>query len=585
MSTKERADAAGARGPDPGTLAGRIGPLLAGAALALGTLLLYGGTLRYPFILDDIPAIAGNPSVRGLWSALAPPQRLPVSGRPLLNLSYALNYALGRYDVRGYHAFNIAVHALCALALFGIVRRTLAGPALGARHGLGATPVAFLAAALWAFHPLTTEAVTYVSERAESLMGLFYLSTLYLFVRARDSRAPAPWLAASALSCLLGVLTKEVIATAPLVVLLYDRAFCSGSLAAALRARWRYYAGLAAALAPLALLLPGAGRRGVGFGAGVGALEYARLSCRSVALYLRLSLWPHPLVFDYGPASALPAGGTACALLVAALVALAALALVRRPATGFVCAWFLAILAPTSSFIPLAYQPTAEHRAYLPLAAVACAAALCARRLLGRWAAPALAAAAALLGILAHERNRDYRTELAIWGDTAAKAPGNPRAHCNLGVALAGIPGREPEAMAEYREALRLDPGYAEAHNDSGLLLARALGSYQDAAAEFGEAIRSRPDYVEAHDNLGMALAALPGRLPDAVREYGEAIRLDPGYAKAHNDLGVALAGMPGRLADGAAQFEEALRLEPDYPDARRNLELARRMLGPPPPR
>jgi tetratricopeptide (TPR) repeat protein len=465
--------------------------------------------------------------------------------------------------------------------VFGIVRRTLAKPVLAGRFGASRLAIAFLASALWAVHPLNTEAVTYVSERAESLMGLFYLGTLYLFVRADDSRWPAPWLAASVFSCLLGILTKEVIATAPVVVLLYDRAFCAGSVAAALRARWRYYAGLVAALLPLALLIPGTGQRGVGFGSGVGPLQYAWISCRSVALYLRLALWPHPLVFDYGPASSMHSQEiAACALVVAALLLLTIIALVRWPPGGFACAWFLAILAPTSSFIPLAFQPTAEHRAYLPLVAVACAAVLCAYRLMGRWAAVPLAALAAALGWLAYERNLDYRSELSIWGDTVAKQPDNPRAHANLGVALAGIPGREGDAVSEYEEALRLDPNYAEAHNDLGLVMARTFGRFQDAAAQFKEALRSRPDYVEAHDNLGMALAAVPGRLPDAIREYEEALRLNPGYAKAHNDLGIALAGSPGRLADAVAQFEEALRLTPDYPDARRNLEIAKQMIG-----
>jgi tetratricopeptide (TPR) repeat protein len=561
-------------------------PFLAGLAIVLAALAVYGGTLSYPFILDDIPAIKGNPSVKHLWGALSPPQRLPVSGRPLLNLSYGINYALGGYGVRGYHAFNVAVHALCALAVFGIVRRTLAKPGIAGRFGAGGLTTALLAAALWAVHPLGTEAVTYVSQRAESLMGLFYLGTLYLFVRAGDSRAPAPWLAASALACLLGALTKEVIVTAPLVVLLYDRAFVAGSLAGALRARWRYYAGLAVALAPLALLFQGAGQRGVGFASGVGPLQYAWLSCRSVALYLSLSVWPHPLVFDYGPASAMQADGSAaCVALVAALVALTVFALVRRPRGGFLCAWFLVVLAPTSSFVPLAFQPTAEHRAYLPLAAVACAGALFARRLMGRWAAVPLAALVVALGWLARERNLDYRSALSIWEDTAAKRPANPRAHCNLGVALAAVPGREAEAASEYGEALHLDPGYAEAHNDLGLVMARTYGRFNDAAAQFTAAIRARPDYVEAHDNLGMALAAMPGRLPDAIREYAEALRLNPDYAKAHNDLGVALAGTPGRLADAAAEFKEALRLEPEYPDARRNLEIAGQMMGRPSPR
>jgi tetratricopeptide (TPR) repeat protein len=583
MSTKDRAEpAGGAPGAHGrGSPTERLAPFLAALAIALGTLLAYAGTLSCPFILDDVPAIAGNPSIRHIWSALTPPRQLPVSGRPLLNLSYALNYAVGGQGVRGYHAFNLLVHVLCALAVFGIVRRMLSKPPLAGRFGTHRLQIALLVAGLWALHPLNTEAVTYVSERAESLMGLFFLATLYLFARSDGSPRPAAWLAASAAACLLGALTKEVIAAAPLLVLLYDRTFCAGSFAGALRARWRYYAALAAALLPLAFLVPGTGQRGVGFGNGVGPWQYAFISCRSVVLYLKLAFWPHPLVFDYGAAAPpSPSELAPYALAAGALFVLAATALRRWPAAGFACAWFLVILAPTSSFIPLAFQPTAEHRAYLPLAAVVCATVLCAYRILGRWGAIPLAALAVVLGLLTHERNADYGSELSIWSDTVSKRPGNPRAHVNLGVALGRIPGRERDAASEYGEALRLDPGLAEAHNDLGLLMATAFGRFNDAVAQFEAALRSRPDYVEAHDNLGMALSAIPGRLPDAIKEYGEALRLSPGYAKAHNDLGVALGGSPGRLPEAVAQFEEAIRLRPDYTEARNNLETARQLTG-----
>ena len=195
-------------------------------------------------MLDDLNAIAGNPSLTwhgSIADVLLPPPAIYTSGRPLLNLSFALNQALGGTDVAGYHLVNLAIHALAVLALFGVVRRTLANPASrrpaadDAAFGL-----AFAAAALWAVHPLLTNSVTYLSQRAESLMGLCYLLTLYGFVRYTEAGpVAARWAGLSALACAGGMATKEGMVTAPVIVLLLDRQFYAGSLRAAIRARPR----------------------------------------------------------------------------------------------------------------------------------------------------------------------------------------------------------------------------------------------------------------------------------------------------------------------------------------------------------
>ena len=572
-------DAAPGPGPQPagrGLPGGWRGTLLAAAVLSAAALAAYSDSFGVPLMLDDAAAIDANPSARHLALALSPPPGTPVSGRPLLNLTFALNYALGGADVRGYHAVNLLVHVSAALVLFGIVGRTLARPALEARFGRDARLLALLAAALWAVHPLQTEAVTYISQRAESLMGLLYLLTLYLFVVGAGSARAAPWLAGSVFACLMGALAKEVIATAPLVVLLYDRAFCAGSFRQALRLRWRYYAALGATWPLLAWLETGLGRRGVGFGYGVGPWEYALTSCRSVATYLKLAVWPHPLVFDYGMDTVRrPADVWPQALLVAALVAAAAIALRRRPAAGFALAWFLLILAPTSSLVPVAAQPTAEHRAYLPLAAVACAAVLALYGAVGRRCLAPLALVALLLGGLTFARNRDYRSESSIWTDTIGKRPGNARAHCAYGFVLSQLPGSLPEAIAQYEAALGIDPGYAEARGKLGIALARTPGRLQEAIDQFREAIRLNPDYYRAHDSLGTALAGIPGREAEAVAEYRAALGIAPGYAQAHNDLGQVLSGMPGRLPEAMAEYEAALGIDPDFAQAHNDLGVA----------
>ena len=574
----------------------RPGGFWAPVLIAIAGLAAYANSFSGPFTLDDKTSIVDNPTIRHLWpiwSALRPPVKSGVGGRPVLNLSFGVNYALGDVNVWGYHAANLAIHILAGVILLEIMRRTLtrwrrlshaggsdaADQRLGAgAHGRG-TALAFAIALVWTVHPLQTEAVTYVSQRAESLMGLFYLLTLYGFIRYAEGGGI--WNAAfSVVSCLLGMGTKEVMVTAPLAVLLYDRTFVSGTFGEAWRRRWRYYAGLASTWLLLGFLLRDVRERGVGLGLGGAWWEYALMESRVIVRYLGLAVWPHPLVFDYG--SGLGRQTWAVAPYVAVnliLLAGAAWALFRPvhrgrglQALGFAWAWVLLILAPTSSVVAVAGQPMAEHRMYLPLAAVVAAVAVGLHGLLGRRSLPLLLSLALASGWLTWKRNGIYGSEERIWGDTVARCPDNVRAHNNLGLALQKIPGRSNEAIAQYEEALRLDPKYEEAHNNLGIALEGIPGRLDEAIAQYEEALRLMPDVPEAHYNLGSALAKNPGRLDEAVAQYEEALRLNPDYVKAHNNLGSALARIPGRLDEAVAQYGEALRLKPDYAEAHYNL-------------
>ena len=138
----------------------------------------------------------------------------------------AVNYALGGLDVRGYHAWNIAVHILCALIIFGVVRRTLEWPALHSTFGSSATSLAFSTALLWELHPLNSEATDYVIQRTESMMALFCLLTLYASIRAIESRATVWWHRTAVTSCALGMACKESMAFAPLLVVAFDEHLC-----------------------------------------------------------------------------------------------------------------------------------------------------------------------------------------------------------------------------------------------------------------------------------------------------------------------------------------------------------------------
>jgi hypothetical protein len=159
----------------------------AAAAVGVG-LVAYHNGFTGPFLLDDEGRVVQNPQIRQLWPLW---DVMAHSGRPIVELSMAINYALGGLNVWGYHVFNVAVHILAGLVLFGIVRRTLASEPLRARYGGAARWLALAVSTIWMVHPLQTAAVTYVSQRAESLMGLFYLLTLYCGI-PRCCVAPSP---------------------------------------------------------------------------------------------------------------------------------------------------------------------------------------------------------------------------------------------------------------------------------------------------------------------------------------------------------------------------------------------------------
>ena len=560
---------------------------------------VYANSFGGPFVFDDALSILENSSIRQLWpltQVLSPPSGhgITVEGRPLVNLSFALNYAISGTAPWSYHAFNLAIHALAALTLFGLLRRTLES-----QFTPSATLVSFSATLLWAVHPLQTESVTYLAQRTESLMGLLFLATLYFFQRRQFF-----W---SFLACTLGMATKEVMVVAPLLVVLYDRTFVAGSFRACWQRHGRFYVALASTWLLLTFLVVGAGNRGgtIGSASGVTMWNYALCQSRAVLHYARLALWPSPLVFDYG--KDFISITTAAPYLAVDLLLLAATgyALWRRPALGFLGAWYFLILAPTSSIIGGTRQMLAEHRIYLSLAALTVLATLAAQRSLGRrwWLAPLCAATA--LGAATIHRNTDYASAISLYHETAAQRPANGYARYNLGQAYAES-GRHVEAISEFEAAARLLPEAPAVPFNLGNSLI-ALNRPTEAQAAFSTALRLNPHYIKAHFNLGNLL--LDRRdLKGALDHFRAIVALDPSDLAARNNLGGVLLelGEPaaavehlvfaaraqpdafeahfglgnaflllGRYDEAAHEFEVVLRLRPEITLARERLQLA----------
>ncbi len=550
------------------------------ALITLSGLVAYGNSFSGAFVFDDLRTIFDNRAIRSLWP-IGP--LVADTSRPVVLVSLAVNYFFGETNVFGYHLFNVSIHLLAGLVLFGLVRRTLMLVPRYAAERVATDRLAFAAAVVWLVHPLGTESVTYIIQRSESMMGLFYLLCLYCVLRGAGAARSWPWYVGAVAACWLGMGTKQVMFTAPLVVLLYDRIFLAESWKEIMRRRWAVYGAFVVAQGWLVTMTFAAAARteraSAGFSMeGVTPLEYLGSQAGVILFYLRLAVWPDPLCLDYwwqSPdtwAGILLPGAVVTALVVASFVALR-----YCPRLGFVGLSFFLVLAPSSSIMPI-NDPAAEHRMYLPLAALVVLLVLGWDRLSRRFV-PALQARRALgfalLGIVVLsltlrtiDRNRDYRDLKSTWTHVLEVAPQNARAQYNLGT----VYGKENDfdnAIAHFEQALRLKSDFAEVYSNLGLVLEKQ-GRHAEAIARYEQALQLKPDFAEAHLNFGVVLERLQ-KVSEAVRHYLEALRIKPDYPEAHINLAVIL-GQQGDFAGSANRYEAAIRLRPDDADLHSNL-------------
>jgi protein O-mannosyl-transferase len=601
--------------------------------LGVAVFLVYYPATRGPFIGDDFATIVDNPSIRQLWPPLGsgkspgplnPPKTTPVHGRPLVNVALAVNYHFGGLDPFGYRIVHIVVHLFSAMLLWAILARTLRLDYFQGRFDRVAEPLSFAAALVWALHPVNTESLVYVTQRTELMMGMFYLATLYSSIRYWEEKgagpicrngptnlrsvpgashkldlspflpaAPTTWLVLATLACVSGMLSKEMMASAPAMVLLFERTFIAGSFRRALGRSWPLYVGLALAWLPvLALNFNGPRTPGAGFGMGATALEWWFTQAQVLFLYLKLAVWPWPLVIHYEFPYLKTAYEAWPWLLPAGLLAIATSVLVwRRSAVGYVAVWVFAVLSPTL-LIPLVGETVAERRMYVPLAAIVPlviiggyvvqlrvwrSVARCAGResLRGGPVAVFSIATIALVivfGCVSSHRLLAYRDRLSLWQDAALHQPHNPVVQLNVGTLLAEA-GQLAKAIGHFEEAARLAPDpqesplwYAEllryrAHYN----LARALeGSSrpQDAIEHYRVTLRLRPDDAASHYNLARLLEDA-GQTLQAIEHYRQATAAQPGFSAAHANLGILLL-TAGYMQEAIKNFEAALRGQED---------------------
>ncbi|EAQ80261.1 tetratricopeptide repeat protein [Blastopirellula marina] len=594
--------------------------------LTIVTCIAYGNSYSGGYVLDDARYLELDqaPDLANLRSRLGAVAAGRV--RSVGNLSFTLNYLLIGGGPQAFHVGNFLVHLATALVLFDLVRRLLAAPCFQERYAAVAAKLAFVVAMLWAVHPLGTMGVTYLIQRYESQAALFYLLTLYCIVRsclANDWR----WAAAAIAMCGLAVGTKEVAVSAPLLAIALDRAIFAAGWRELLRKRGWAYVGMVIVTAYVTVKLQPAFEEGTTLHTSVSGAdqvtrwEYLCTESQVITYYIRLALFPYPLCFDYEwPIARQFSDYFATGLFVVGLLIATAYALWRWPPIGVVGLLFFCVLAPSSSFVPIA-DPAFEYRMYLPLA---CIVLLCviggyelwlrssdAAQQSLRYLPIVLTASVVILFVgMTLQRNRVYRSAESVWRSVVELRPDHVRAHHNLAKILKddgrtaaaitilensrariAVSGGSTAAIdielgeiaartGDFREAqqrfqnaidelaerksrnsetLRLD---AEAHIGLGALW-QQQGKHAGAAAALIAATQLRPDrYPQAHGMAGVSLREL-GKLDDAEQQLGKAVSLTGPSQPWRRELGIVYF-QQGRLREAADAFEDWRKQSPD---------------------
>jgi len=545
------------------TVAAGPGHARAATLVAFCALFAYFNSLHGVFAFDDTLFVT-DPNIGRPWKSV-------FWTRPVIGWSLAVNYWLDGLNPRGYHLMNLAAHAAAALLLYDLVRRVLLRPRFAGKYDTSAGWVGLAAGLVWLVHPLNTQSVTYVVQRCESFMGLFYLGALWCFLRGATAGRGRWWYAAAAGSAALSSGCKEVAATLPAVLVLFDRAFLAGSWAGVLR-RWRAH--LAVGCVPTAHLLwvlfgglASGSAPTVGFGVKLFTpVTYALTQTEVIWHYFRLSVWPTGQALDYldWPERKSLAEVWPFAAGLAAVLAVVAYGVVRNRAWAVPAAAVFLILAPTSSIVPI-QDAAFEHRMYLPLA---CLAALVAGLLAGPAARlparPVTAVAAALVLLLAFltvVRNEDYSSSYRLYKDSAEKRPDNPRARGAYADILRQT-GELAEADAEIKAAVKLPRNTAQNAVALGNVLF-ALGE-TDEALRYVRGIHAQATTDPAVNELLGQLLLNTGKAAEAVGPLTTAMAAKPADPGVLFQLGSAQAGA-GDEGAAAETFAALKAAAPGY--------------------
>jgi tetratricopeptide (TPR) repeat protein len=547
--------------------------LLLTGLLFAAALLAYLPALNGGRLLDDDlhitpPSLQSLAGLGRIWFDVGATQQY----YPVLHTAFWIEHLIWGGALAGYHLVNVLLHALSARLVVVLMRRLR-------------LPGGWLAAFVFALHPVCVESVAWIAEQKNTLSTAFALGSAIAYLDFDEDRGRPGYLRAIGFFA-LALLSKTAVVTVPaalLVLVWWRRSRLEWRRDVAPLLPWFVLAGLMSLVTSLVES---------GLLAGVDS-EYTLslpgrivLSGRILWFYLGTLLWPSGLTFFY-PRWIVDASDPLQLLFPAAAAALGIALLLRArrsrgPLAAFLC--FAGLLLPVLGFVNLewfVFSYVADHLQYqaclaviVPLSA-GLASASAGLPSAARFGPAGAAALAALLGILTWRQCARYADPVEFYRTAAALNPGSAAAYDNLGAVLSAIPGRLDDAVEAYRNALRINPNAPQGNEDLATVLLKDPSRWDEAAARLEIALRFRPNRKLIRDKLALALSGLPGRLPDAIAQYQASIRIDPTDPAIHNRLGLALSKTPGRLPDAIAEYREAIRLDPGFAEAHNNLGYA----------
>jgi protein O-mannosyl-transferase len=575
--------------------------------LSLLIVLVYGNTILNSFHFDDIPSILEKPWIRG-WDKI-PQFIFSVFQRPLVILSFNLNYSISEFEVWSYHIINIFFHILASLLVLNFVQQIMFFlKDISSIKIPQPFSYSYLAALIFALHPLSTQSVTYISSRSSILATIFYLSGMILFFKGfRDRKfnrnTSRIYFCGFAFFLLLGGLTKEIIITLPAALFLFHFYFISRESPG----KW-ISNNLKWILLLLIPLLTGVGYKQF-FGGGFLSASSAELTSSTWLLtqisvvpfeYFRKFIFPFnlnldinfPILSDWlNPKNWL--GIFSLILLITLWVRISISIKTKGPwetekrCAGFSLAWIFLTLLPTSSFIPL-LDVVMEHRTYLPLVGFALFA-TCIFSWTYRTAANqtstdfsiSFVQAGVLLVIILFsmiviDRNKIWKDELTLWADARTKSPNLVRPYNNLGEAHDKL-GNFDQAITEFKEALKINPNYFFGLNNLGNIYGKQ-GNYGEAIKYFQKALDQKPDYSPAHYNIARAYH-LVGKKQEATESYRKAIQFNPYFEQAFYNLAYLSMELSG-FDEAIENFNLFIKMQPNHPRAHFGLGNALMMKG-----
>jgi tetratricopeptide (TPR) repeat protein len=551
------------------------------AALAILVFIVYGQTLYFDFVnYDDNGYVYENPEVTmgltpggvvqaftheesGLWN-------------PLVTISHMLDWRLYGSNAGGHHLTNVVLH-LCSVILLFLIMLDMTG----------ALWQSAFVAAVFAIHPLRVESVAWISERKDMLSGLFFMLTLGAYLRyvRRPGAAGRYW--AVILLFVLGLMCKLMLVTLPFILLLLDywplkRLFLmpptGGGVTKAVSVNWRAIVEkmplLAISLGVCLTTIVGPKDTSV---VDIDLIPFWTRMCEApvwLVTYLGQMIWPTGLAVVYTHfEESLTWWPAALALSVSMTLGIYLLR-GKYPWLWMGWLWNLGMLLPVIGIVQISRHARADHYNYLPQIGLYVGLTWVAADWAGRRRDRRMILGGAALVILstlllaAWDQTTYWRDSETLWTHALECTRDNFIARDNLGL----VPleqGRMDAAVAQFREALRINPAYGEAHYNLGNAL-RQQGHTDEAIAQYRDAVRTAPDLAAARYNLGIVLLQ-QGRTDEAIAQFREALRINPSYAEVHGNLGAALF-QEGRTDEAIAEFREALRINPADANAHNNL-------------